>query len=118
MGPEPTPWMVLPFGLLLAAIALGPLLFARWWANHYPKVAYSFAIFTILYYLLGLRVYPRLLHVAHEYISFIVLLGSLFVVSGGIHFTLKGEATPRINALFLLAGAVIANLFGTTGASM
>jgi Na+/H+ antiporter NhaD/arsenite permease-like protein len=46
------------------------------------------------------------------------LIGSLFVVSGGIHINVNGEATPRFNTVFLLVGAVIANLLGTTGASM
>ena len=32
------PWMMLPFGALLAAIALGPAFFADWWGRHYPKV--------------------------------------------------------------------------------
>jgi Na+/H+ antiporter NhaD/arsenite permease-like protein len=56
--------------------------------------------------------------VAHEYVSFIALIGSLYVVSGGIHIRVKGEATPLVNTVFLLVGAVIANLLGTTGASM
>jgi len=57
-------------------------------------------------------------HTAVEYVSFIALIGSLFVVSGGIHINVKGEATPMANVVFLFVGAVIANLFGTTGASM
>src|SRR5206468_3988727 len=57
-------------------------------------------------------------HTAHEYFSFIALIGSLFVVSGGIHISVKGEATPLANVVFLFIGAVIANLLGTTGASM
>ena len=59
-----------------------------------------------------------MLEVAHEYVSFIALIGSLFVVSGGIHINVKGEATPLKNVLFLLIGAIVANLLGTTGASM
>ena len=59
-----------------------------------------------------------MLHTAHEYISFIVLVGSLFVVSGGIHIGVKGEATPFANVIFLLAGAIVANVLGTTGAAM
>jgi Na+/H+ antiporter NhaD/arsenite permease-like protein len=72
----------------------------------------------LCYYLFGLHAYTRVLHVAHEYVSFIALIGSLFVVSGGIHINVKGEATPMTNVLFLLFGAVIANVLGTTGASM
>lgn len=121
MGTEavtPNPWMILPFGALLAAIALAPLAFPGWWARHYPKVALSLGAVTLAYYLLGLRAYGQVAHVAHEYLSFIALIGSLYVVSGGIHITVKGEATPLANGVFLLVGAVIANVLGTTGASM
>src|SRR5213083_1038614 len=115
---HPNPWMMLPFGILLATIALAPLFFADWWHKHYPKVAYALGAVTLLYYLVGLKAYDRLWHTASEYVSFIVLIASLFVVSGGIHINVRGEATPMANVLFLLIGAVIANLFGTTGASM
>src|SRR5215208_4329534 len=99
MRPEilaPNPWMILPFILLLAIIALAPLFFADWWAKHYPKVAFSLGAITLLYYLVSLQAYPRVLHVGHEYASFIILIGSLFVVSGGIHINVRGEATPHV----------------------
>ena len=121
MNPEvivPNPWMILPFGILLATIALAPLLAANWWARHYPKVAWALGAITLVYYLFGLQAYDRVLHAAAEYVSFIALIGSLFVVSGGIHIGVKGEATPLVNVLFLLTGSILANLLGTTGASM
>jgi Na+/H+ antiporter NhaD/arsenite permease-like protein len=110
--------MILPFGVLLAAIALAPLRAAGWWARHYPKVALTLGAVTLMYYLGGLHATTRVLEVAHEYLSFIALIGSLFVVSGGIHIGVQGEGTPRANTLFLLVGAIAANLLGTTGASM
>ncbi len=109
---------MVPFGLLLTAIALAPLFFAGWWGKHYPKVAYSLGALTLAYYLFGLQAHQRVLHTAHEYVSFIALIGALYIVSGGIHITVKGEATPWENVRFLFVGAVIANLLGTTGASM
>src|SRR5438067_8753904 len=114
----PHTWMMFPFVLLLTAIALAPLFFAQWWHKHYPKIAFTLAGITILYYLLILKTPAKVTHVAHEYFSFITLIGSLFVVSGGIHITVKGEATPIVNVMFLFIGAVIANVLGTTGASM
>jgi len=110
--------MVLPFVLLLGAIALAPLFAAEWWSRHYSKVAFALGLVTLGYYWIGLRAHARVLHGAIEYVSFITLIGSLFVVSGGIHIKVKGEATPAGNVLFLLAGALVANLLGTTGASM
>ncbi|HEY1174075.1 MAG TPA: sodium:proton antiporter [Verrucomicrobiae bacterium] len=115
---QPNPLMMLPFAALLGTIALGPLFFANWWGKHYPKVAYALGAITLLYYFFGLHAGTRVLHVAQEYVSFIALIGSLYVVSGGIHISVKGEATPFANVVFLLVGAVIANLLGTTGASM
>jgi len=116
----PNPWVILPFGGLLAAIALAPLFFAEAWARHYPKVAFGLAAVTLTYYLVFLPASARstVLHTAQEYVSFIALIGALFVVSGGIHITVKGEATPHVNVLFLFFGALVANLLGTTGASM
>ena len=110
--------MILPFVALLATIALAPLLAGNWWLKHYPKVALSLGAITLAYYLFGLHAYARVLDGAHEYISFITLIGALFVVSGGIHINVKGEATPLVNVFYLFIGAIIANVLGTTGASM
>jgi Na+/H+ antiporter NhaD/arsenite permease-like protein len=115
---HPNPWMIVPFGVLLAAIALAPLFFGEWWQKHYPTVAWSLGAITLAYYLFYLNGQQRVWHTAVDYVSFITLIGSLFVVSGGIHINVKGQATPRANVLFLFVGAVISNLFGTTGASM
>ncbi len=110
--------MALPFLLLLCAIAFGPLWAPRGWNRHYPKVALGLGALTVAYYAIHLQAWTPLEHTAHEYFSFIVLIGSLFVVAGGIHITVQGEATPLANTVFLLLGAVIANLLGTTGAAM
>lgn len=114
----PNPLMVLPFVALLAAIALAPLLAPKFWHHHYPKVAIGLGCVTLAYYLGVLHAGQRVLHVGQEYVTFIVLIGSLFVVAGGIRITIKGQGTPAENVLFLLFGAVLANLVGTTGASM
>jgi Na+/H+ antiporter NhaD/arsenite permease-like protein len=110
--------MILPFGLLLGLIALAPLSFPNWWRKHYPKVAFSLGLVTLGYYVFGLAAPERVLHTATEYLSFIALIGSLFVVSSGIRIQVKGEATPLANVVFLFIAATAANLLGTTGASM
>jgi len=110
--------MILPFVLLLAAIALGPLVARKLWGRHYPKISLLLGAVTLGYYLFVLHDYSHVGHVAHEYLSFIALVGSLFVVSGGIHIRVKSGASPGLNVLFLFAGAVIANFLGTTGAAM
>jgi Na+/H+ antiporter NhaD/arsenite permease-like protein len=117
-GIQPNPWMVAPFVALLAAIALAPLFFADWWGRHFGKVTLGLAALTLAYYLGGLHAGPRVLETTADYASFICLVGSLFVVSGGIHINVKREATPTVNVIFLLVGALTANVLGTTGASM
>ena len=64
----PNPWMLLPFGLLLGAIALAPLFVPDWWSRHYSKVALGLGGVTLGYYLLVLGAPDRVLHVAHDYI--------------------------------------------------
>src|SRR5689334_5419413 len=107
MSYAPNPLMMLPFIALLALIAMGPLWFLKWWTRHYPKVAFALAGVTLGYYLYFLpsAAQERVQHTAIEYIGFIVLIGSLYVVSGGIHINVKGEATPGENMIFLAVGA-------------
>ena len=114
----PSPYMILPFIVLLLMIATGPLFYKHIWERHYPKMAVILGIITVLYYLIFLNDYESLLHTLTEYISFIALLSSLFVASGGIFIKVDKKATPFMNVLFLLFGAVISNIIGTTGASM
>lgn len=113
-----TTLIVAPFLILLVMIAIGPLFFREWWEKHYPKVSYSLGALVVVYYLLVLNSHEAVLHSAEEYFSFIVLIGSLYIVSGGIHISTKDLTNPLENVLVLFSGAVLANILGTTGASM
>jgi len=95
-----------------------PFLAHHWWERHYPKVAMVLGGITGGYYLLIFHDTHRVGEALHEYGSFVILLASLFIVAGGIHINIRGEMRPSGNLLFLLTGAVLANLIGTTGASM
>ena len=114
----PNPLMIAPFAIMLLSIAFAPFAFKHHWERFYPVVAVALGSISVFYYLFVLKKGGRMLDVAHEYASFIALVGSLFVVAGGIHIRVKGRAKPWVNCLFLLAGAVISNIIGTTGASM
>jgi Na+/H+ antiporter NhaD/arsenite permease-like protein len=116
--PDPNPWMILPFAALLLAIAVGPLAARHWWEKNYSWVAIGLGLIAVLYYAFGLEAWQRIALTAHEYLSFIALIGSLFIVAGGIHINVKGQATPLVNTAFLALGALVSNLIGTTGASM
>lgn len=117
---------VLPFVALLGCIAILPLLPAthHWWESNVNRllVALICAFATLAYYLVvdgPEKLLPVLNHaVPAEYVPFIVLLFSLYVISGGI--CLKGDlaAHPSTNTAFIAFGAIIASFVGTTGASM
>ncbi len=111
-------WSVVPFVVLLLLIASMPFIHKHWWEEHYPKVAIGFAILVVGYYGFIRGDWRTIFHTGHEYISFMALVVSLYVVAGGIHIRTQGEATPFVNTLFLGFGAAIANIIGTTGASM
>lgn len=108
----------LPFVALLASIAILPLAAKHWWEKNFLFVSFGLGLIVVFHYVFQIRHSEILVHTGLEYFSFICLIGSLFVVSGGIHINVKGEATPLVNALFLMIGGVLANLLGTTGASM
>lgn len=115
----PPVWLVIPFVLLLLMIATGPLFYHRFWEHNYPRVSLGLASFVAVYY--GFMMdhgWHVLEHTLEEYLSFIALVSSLFVVSGGILIRIERRGTPLVNGMLLAFGAVLANLIGTTGASM
>ncbi|MCA9596366.1 MAG: sodium:proton antiporter [Myxococcales bacterium] len=111
-------WSVIPFVLLLLCIAVLPLVAGHWWDENKNKgiVAAATGILPAAYF--AYRAPETLLHTGIEYFSFLTLLFSLFVISGGIYISGDIRATPKVNTLFLLMGAVLANFVGTTGAAM
>ena len=117
-GHLPDVFMVIPFIVLLGMIATGPLFYHHFWEKNYPIIAILLGLITVFYYLIFLNDTHSLLHTAAEYLSFIALLASLFVASGGILLRVDKKSTPWLNAGILLFGSVIANIIGTTGASM
>ena len=114
----PNPIMVLPFLVLLLLIATGPIFYKHYWERNYHKISILLGLVTVSYYLGFLNDFKSVEHSVTEYISFIALLTSLFIASGSILIKVNFKAAPVSNVLFLLFGAVISNLIGTTGASM
>ncbi|MGH7410490.1 MAG: sodium:proton antiporter, partial [Candidatus Methylomirabilis sp.] len=103
---------------LLLSIALLPLITPHWWESNLNKGIIS-AIFgvPVAFVILRMDVH-RLVEVGIEYVAFIVLLAALFIISGGVYLRGALSGTPLVNTGVLAAGAVLANIVGTTGASM
>ncbi|WP_425389447.1 sodium:proton antiporter [Ekhidna sp.] len=115
---KPAVWSVLPFVLLLLMIATGPLFYPHFWHKSYPVISIILALVVCIYYLFFLHNHHSPVHSTAEYVQFIALLAGLFVASGGILIKVDKEARPLTNVIILAIGAVIANIIGTTGASM
>jgi len=121
LGAELPLWTALPFTGLLLAIALLPLVVPAFWDRHHGKALVG-AVFSapVVLFLIGAHGAEgaRVLAAkAAEYTSFILLLGSLYVISGGILVRGSLSGTPLLNTALLGLGAVLASAIGTTGAS-
>lgn len=113
-------WILIPFVIQLLVIALAPLFAEHWWENNRNKLIVSLALsvpVVIFMFLNG--IIEKLEHqMLFDYLPFIILLGALFVVTGGIHLRGDIKARPGVNTLFLATGYVLASIMGTTGAAM
>jgi len=115
---DPHPLSTLPFAALLLCLAVLPQVLPKFWERHCPQVSLGLGAIAVGYYLFGLHAGAEMLGVVADYASFMVVIGSLFVISGGVHLRVKGEARPWVNCTFLLFGTLLANVIGTTGASV
>jgi Na+/H+ antiporter NhaD/arsenite permease-like protein len=121
-------WSVIPFAVLLLAIAILPLTFGHWWEHNKNKLIVALALGLPIGILMCMEAGERhlawtlhdhpVLSAMHEYVAFILLLFALFAISGGIYVRGTLAGTPTVNTGILAIGAVIASFVGTTGASM
>jgi Na+/H+ antiporter NhaD/arsenite permease-like protein len=143
----PSYFTVIPFVLLLGAIAVLPLMHVtnHWWESNLHRfyVAGLLGLITLAYYavmyhhaldrhFLGHAVIePSASGISwnlawtvfqnaifNEFVPFIVLLFTLYTICGGIRIQGDLPAHPLTNTLFLLVGGLLASIIGTTGAAM
>ena len=111
---------LLPFILMLGSIAVFPIFWNHFWEKNKNKlmIATILSIPTIIFLLLANHDEKLYETMVFDYIPFIILLGALYTITGGIFLSGDIEATPTMNTLFLGIGAVLASFMGTTGAAM
>jgi Na+/H+ antiporter NhaD/arsenite permease-like protein len=107
-----------PFACLLLGIAILPLAAPHFWESNLRKLGVSVLLGLPVFFLYIVNAPHALVETARDYVSFMILLGSLFVISGGVQMDGDLEARPWVNSAFLAGGALFASLIGTTGASM
>ncbi|MBN1848303.1 MAG: sodium:proton antiporter [Deltaproteobacteria bacterium] len=114
-------WSCIPFACMLLSIALFPLLAPEFWHHHFGKVSAFWATCLGLPFLIvykGPALYDILHIILADYVPFIILLWSLYTVSGGILLRGSLRGTPAVNVVMLIIGTLLASWMGTTGAAM
>ncbi len=114
-------WSCIPFAGMLLSIALMPLLFPRFWHHHYGKVSAFWAAslaFPFVWAYRGQALHEIVHIMVADYVPFIILLWSLYTVSGGILLAGRLRGTPTVNTAMLTIGTALASWMGTTGAAM
>ncbi len=114
-------WSCLPFAGMLLSIAFWPLAAPNFWHHHFGKIAGFWALSLALPFIVMYKstaIYEILHIMLADYVPFIILIWSLYTVSGGILLrgTLRG--TPLLNVVLLAIGVLLASWMGTTGAAM
>ena len=114
-------WSVIPFVGILLSIALMPLLLPKFWHHHFGKVSFAWGLVMAVPFIIAYKS-TAIYEIAHialiDYIPFIILLWTLFTVSGGIVIKGSFAGKPSTNLMMLIAGTVLASFIGTTGAAM
>ena len=115
-------WWGIPFAGLLLSIAFLPLVAPLFWHHHFGKISLAWALAFLLpcaaYFGTGVAAGGAMHALIGEYIPFIILITSLFVVAGGICVRGNLHGTPALNTGLLALGTLLASIMGTTGASM
>lgn len=113
-------WSMIPFGLMLLAIAVAPLLAEHWWESNKNKliIALVLGVPTAVCLIVGGMAHNLEHQLFGDYIPFIILLLALYVITGGIHLSGDIKAKPWVNTSFLGLGWLLASIMGTTGAAM
>ena len=113
-------YSLIPFIFMLGSIAVLPLIAHKWWDVNRNKLIVALVLgIPVAIWLFAVGMTYELEHaIVYDYIPFIILLGSLFVITGGIFVDGNIEAKPKNNAIILGIGAILASFMGTTGAAM
>ena len=114
----PSLYSVIPFALLLLMIATGPVLYPTFWHRYYVYICCLFASIIASYYLFVLKNYESVQESSNDYIRFVAFIGALYVVSSSVLIEIRTKPSTKVNLAILWLGSTLANLIGTTGASI
>ena len=87
-------WAMIPFGIMLLIIAIGPLVAEHWCTKNKNKLIVSLllGVPTAIYLILNGMAHNVEHQLVYDYVPFIILLCALFVTTGGIHLSGESQA--------------------------
>ena len=122
LGVELSIFWIIPFVGILLSIAILPLIVPVFWQRNYGKVSAFWALSFLLPFTLLKGIETAIYQFLHvlllDYFPFIILLISLYTISGGIRIKGSLSGTPQMNTLLILIGTILASWMGTTGAAI
>lgn len=122
MTATPPLGLALPFLGLLLTIAVAPSLAPRFWHRRQGACAAFWALAAILAEALfdgpGAALADTARPLLHSYLPFVLLLGTLFTLAGGLRVSGAPRGSPAVNTAMLALGTLLASVIGTTGAAM
>lgn len=111
-------WGIPCLGIIFSMSFIPPIS-AKFW-NQYSR--HVFVFWTLTYVICAGCVFglsPAVISVFDaifsDYISFVIQISTLFIVSGGIFINLAVRSTPAFNTAFLFGSSLLAGWIGTTG---
>ena len=113
-------WAI-PFLGIIFSMSFVPLIAPKFWHKYSDATPF---FWTALYLVgvccvFGLRqtVIATVEPIASDYISFVVQIATLYIISGGIYMNFPRGQGPIFNVTLLFIGSVLAGWIGTTGAA-
>ncbi len=121
-GGAPDLWWGAPFVGLLLSMAVLPAALPRLWHRRFGLISLLWALAFVVPWAVRFGVGGIAQGLAHimvlDYLPFVILLGSCYVVTGGMRFGGGLGGTPAANVAALAAGTLLAGVLGATCASM
>jgi len=109
----------IPFLGVLFSLSLGPYVCPKFWHDHSGKILGFWPLILII----GLNsfseisIFEEIIETFfNHYFPFIIFLGTLYIISGGIFLKTEFQTSPLKNTCFLMIGTFFASIIGTTGA--
>ena len=121
-GHELSVFWGLPFIGILLTLSVAPLSVPHFWHQNYGRISFCWALATLIpmavFYSFGVAFHEALHTYLLHFIPFIILVGALYTISGGVRIKLACAPSPAANTLLLCVASLIASWIGTTGAAM